>query len=310
LYGTAALSRFRTAHVMVVGIGGVGSWVVEALARSGIGRLTLVDLDEVCVSNINRQLHALDSTVGRPKVEVMVERVRAISPEARVEGRVEFFTADTASRLLGLETGSISEGRPDFVVDAIDAMSTLPDEIKTIIKDLANAAPKTDADLTTESKKLAVASRTLVEILNRTPGESESVEAEINLQVVTFGVFQLLENYGYKPAVGDLVQTWKTLDMRTNAYQTLIDGLIDFIKKHACALKALKSDDTINTDVTYKKVTWEMQYSLWEELSVYGNTVRTQPLIKAFNENNQMASAKVDFDGEKIDSLIDPISPE
>jgi len=195
-------------------------------------------------------------------------------------------------------------------LDAIDAMSTLPDEIKTIIKDLANAVPKTDADLTTESKKLAVASRTLVEILNRTPGESESVEAEINLQVITFGIFQLLENYGYKPAVGDLVQTWKTLDMRTDAYQTLIDGLVDFIKKHACALKALKSDDTINTDVTYKKVTWEMQYSLWEELSVYGNTVRTQPLIKAFNENNQMASAKVDFDGEKIDSLIDPISPE
>jgi tRNA A37 threonylcarbamoyladenosine dehydratase len=97
--------------------------VVEALARSGIGRLTLVDLDEVCVSNINRQLHALDSTVGRSKVEVMVERVRTISPEARVEGRVEFFTADTASRLLGLETDSISEDRPDFVVDAIDAMS-------------------------------------------------------------------------------------------------------------------------------------------------------------------------------------------
>jgi len=123
LYGTATLSRFRAAHVMVVGIGGVGSWVVEALARSGIGRLTLVDLDEVCVSNINRQLHALDSTVGRSKVEVMVERVRTISPEARVEGRVEFFTADTASRLLGLETDSISEDRPDFVVDAIDAMS-------------------------------------------------------------------------------------------------------------------------------------------------------------------------------------------
>lgn len=123
LYGKAALSRFRAAHVMVVGIGGVGSWVVEALARSGIGRLTLVDLDEVCVSNINRQLHALDSTVGRSKAEVMVERVRAISPEARVDGRVEFFTADTASRLLGLETDSISEDRPDFVVDAIDAMS-------------------------------------------------------------------------------------------------------------------------------------------------------------------------------------------
>ena len=123
LHGKAALGRFRAAHVMVVGIGGVGSWVVEALARSGIGRLTLVDLDEVCVSNINRQLHALDSTVGRSKVEVMAERVRALSPEARVDARIEFFTAETASRLLGLEGGSIPGDRPDFVVDAIDAMS-------------------------------------------------------------------------------------------------------------------------------------------------------------------------------------------
>jgi tRNA A37 threonylcarbamoyladenosine dehydratase len=123
LYGTAALTRFRAAHVMVVGIGGVGSWVVEALARSGVGRLSLVDLDDVCVSNINRQLHALDSTVGQSKVQVMAERVRAISPETRVEPRVEFFTAETGPRLLGLAEGAGSPERPDFVVDAIDAMA-------------------------------------------------------------------------------------------------------------------------------------------------------------------------------------------
>src|SRR5690554_967682 len=64
LYGTRAYERFRTAHVVVVGVGGVGSWTVEALARSGIGKLTLIDLDDVCVSNVNRQLHALDGTVG------------------------------------------------------------------------------------------------------------------------------------------------------------------------------------------------------------------------------------------------------
>lgn len=107
LYGTAALTRFRAAHVMVVGIGGVGSWVVEALARSGVGRLSLVDLDDVCVSNINRQLHALDSTVGQSKVQVMAERVRVISPETRVEPREEFFTAETGPRLLGLAEGWI-----------------------------------------------------------------------------------------------------------------------------------------------------------------------------------------------------------
>lgn len=123
LYGVAALARFRAAHVMVVGLGGVGSWAAESLARSGVGRLSLVDLDEVCISNINRQLHALDSTVGRPKVEVMAERIRDLSPETRVEARVEFFTAETAMRLLGLESAPGSDGRPDLVIDAIDAVA-------------------------------------------------------------------------------------------------------------------------------------------------------------------------------------------
>src|SRR3982750_4807792 len=81
LYGKAGLERIRRAHVCVVGIGGVGSWAVEALARSGVGHLTLIDLDEVCVSNVNRQLHALNADVGRAKVEVMAERVRGINPE-------------------------------------------------------------------------------------------------------------------------------------------------------------------------------------------------------------------------------------
>ena len=73
LVSDAGLARLRAAHVCVVGIGGVGSWAVEALARSGVGALTLIDLDEVCVTNINRQLHALEGTVGRAKVDVMAD---------------------------------------------------------------------------------------------------------------------------------------------------------------------------------------------------------------------------------------------
>ncbi len=112
LFGAAGLERLRRAHVCVVGVGGVGSWAVEALARSGVGRLTLVDLDEVCVSNVNRQLPALDGAVGRPKVEVLAERARAINPECAVRPVTEFFTASNAEPLL-------SE-RPDAVLDAID----------------------------------------------------------------------------------------------------------------------------------------------------------------------------------------------
>src|SRR5205085_9094738 len=100
LVGRAGLDRLRSARVAVVGVGGVGSWVVEGLARSGIGELTLVDLDDVCVTNVNRQLPALDGQVGRPKVIVLAERVQAINPACRVTLVHEFFTKASADRLL------------------------------------------------------------------------------------------------------------------------------------------------------------------------------------------------------------------
>jgi tRNA A37 threonylcarbamoyladenosine dehydratase len=112
LYGCAGLERLRAAHVCVVGIGGVGTWAAEALARSGVGALTLVDLDEVCMTNINRQLHALTETVGRAKVEVMAERIRAINPDCRVTAAQTFFNAQTAAELL--------TPKYDFILDAID----------------------------------------------------------------------------------------------------------------------------------------------------------------------------------------------
>lgn len=113
IYGAAGLQRLAVAHVAVVGLGGVGSWVVEACARSGIGRLTLIDLDHVSESNINRQSHALDSTVGAAKVQVMQRRVADINPACVVEGIEEFVDADNLETLL-------PAGRFDFVVDAID----------------------------------------------------------------------------------------------------------------------------------------------------------------------------------------------
>jgi tRNA A37 threonylcarbamoyladenosine dehydratase len=115
LYGKAGLERLRAARVCLVGIGGVGTWAAEALARSGIGGLTLVDLDEVCVSNVNRQLHALTETVGRAKVDVMAERIRAINPDCQAIAEQKFFTGETADELLA--------PRFDFVLDAIDSVA-------------------------------------------------------------------------------------------------------------------------------------------------------------------------------------------
>ncbi len=115
LLGREALARLRAAHICVVGVGGVGSWAAEALARGGVGAITLIDLDEVCVSNVNRQLHALDGQIGRPKVNVLAERIRLINPICRLEAVQEFFVASNAERLLV----------PDYsaVVDAIDSVT-------------------------------------------------------------------------------------------------------------------------------------------------------------------------------------------
>jgi tRNA A37 threonylcarbamoyladenosine dehydratase len=111
LYGAGALSRAAAAHVVVVGIGGVGSWAAEALARSGIGRLTLIDLDHVAESNINRQVQALESTLGAAKVVAMRERIAAINPDCGVDGVEEFIDERNPAELIP---------PCDAVIDAID----------------------------------------------------------------------------------------------------------------------------------------------------------------------------------------------
>jgi tRNA A37 threonylcarbamoyladenosine dehydratase len=112
LFGTAAMETLAGATVVVVGVGGVGSWTVEGLIRSGVGRIVMIDGDDVCVTNTNRQLPALSGTVGRPKTAVLAERMRLINPEAVLEERVEFLGAGNVAQLL--------PGGIDFVIDAVD----------------------------------------------------------------------------------------------------------------------------------------------------------------------------------------------
>ncbi|HST44240.1 MAG TPA: tRNA threonylcarbamoyladenosine dehydratase [Luteimonas sp.] len=116
LYGRGTVERLVRRHVVVVGMGGVGSWVAEALARSAVGRLTLIDADDICVSNTNRQLPALDGHYGRNKAEAMAERCRAISPGARVTPVAEFLVSANLERLLPDDA--------DLVVDACDSFRT------------------------------------------------------------------------------------------------------------------------------------------------------------------------------------------
>ncbi|QGZ39845.1 tRNA A37 threonylcarbamoyladenosine dehydratase [Pseudoduganella flava] len=114
LYGDLALARFRAAHVCVIGVGGVGSWVVEALARSAIGRLTLIDLDNVAESNINRQIQALTDTVGMAKVTALTQRIAQINPYCKVTEIEDFVTPDNLDEMIGAHDY-------DYVIDAIDS---------------------------------------------------------------------------------------------------------------------------------------------------------------------------------------------
>ena len=116
LYGAPALARFQQAHVCVIGVGGVGSWAVEALARSAIGHLTLIDLDNVGISNVNRQLQAVTADFGKPKIQALAERIAGINPRAVVSQIEDFITADNLPQLVPAGF--------DYVIDAIDQWRT------------------------------------------------------------------------------------------------------------------------------------------------------------------------------------------
>lgn len=115
LLGRDGVRRLRDSHVLVLGVGGVGSHCIEALARSGVGRLTLVDNDTVSLTNINRQSIAYHSTIGQYKTRIMEARILDINPAAKVETREQFVLAENVEELL--------EDRPDFIVDAIDTVA-------------------------------------------------------------------------------------------------------------------------------------------------------------------------------------------
>ena len=114
LLGDDAVRRIQEARIIVFGVGGVGSWCVEGLVRSGVRRMTIVDSDRVCASNVNRQLMATSKTIGRIKVDALREHLLEVSPEADIEARFEAFNAETA--------GSFDIGSYDYVIDAIDSL--------------------------------------------------------------------------------------------------------------------------------------------------------------------------------------------
>lgn len=120
LVGDAKMKKLMDSHVMVIGLGGVGSWAAEMLARSGVGTLTLVDFDEVCITNFNRQLHALQGSVGTQKATAVAERLAKINPSAKIIPILRFFNNDSREEIFSPE---LAGKRPDFVIDAIDSIT-------------------------------------------------------------------------------------------------------------------------------------------------------------------------------------------
>ena len=138
MVGEEGIERLKNSKVIVFGVGGVGSYTVEALARSGIGQITMVDFDEISESNINRQLHSLRSTIGKSKIDVMKDRILDINPECKVE-LVKKLVYDDVDEIFGnSENKSLNNSKYDFVVDAIDVIRSKVNLIEYCIKNKIN----------------------------------------------------------------------------------------------------------------------------------------------------------------------------
>lgn len=123
IYGNNAYQRFQQAHICVIGLGGVGSWVVEGLVRSGIGHMTLIDMDHVAESNINRQCQATDHTIGQAKTQALAERIASINPQCKVNCIDRFIDADNEAELLNPSTNAVAPAY-HWVIDCIDSFRT------------------------------------------------------------------------------------------------------------------------------------------------------------------------------------------
>ena len=166
-YGQAAVNNFKTAHICIIGLGGVGSWAVEALARSAIGKLTLIDLDNVAASNINRQIQALDKTIGMPKTTALFERVKSINPMCQITEIEDFINLNNIEQLISPDYTYVIDCTDDFRVKAALCAYCRRQKIKLLVTGGAGGQTQpgkiTVADLSrTEQDSLLTQTRRLL----------------------------------------------------------------------------------------------------------------------------------------------------
>jgi len=190
LYGSAGLAKLQASHIVVVGIGGVGSWAAEALARNAVGAITLVDLDNIAESNVNRQIHALDDSFGKAKVTAMAERIRAINPACVVREIEDFVTVDNARKMLDFHFDCLLDCIDDAAAKAV--LAALCTDLKYPIIMSGSAGGRLDsthikvADLSSVSHdKLLAKARNLLRRDYNFPSASNSKKsAKFNVNCV------------------------------------------------------------------------------------------------------------------------------
>lgn len=123
------MSRLRSSHIMIIGVGGVGSWCAESLARSGVGKITLVDFDDICITNTNRQLHTMTGLIGTKKATVMADRLKKINPQGEYNSIEMFYSKETSEEILNPST----DKSPDLVIDCIDNLKAKSHLIATCV---------------------------------------------------------------------------------------------------------------------------------------------------------------------------------
>lgn len=185
-----------------------------------------------------------------------------------------------------------------------DPNSTLPESIRKTLLALLSDTVLDETDLRKSGKQLSVYASGLADIVNTSPNPTEVAQADFDLQLVASGMYEMVENYGNKHAINDLIGLWKKLDTRSDAFQGLEDLFTTFAKTGTLEL-AGRPD--LEKPEDKQQLTFDMQYAVWVKIASYGNLERSKNLLATFEESQQMRTAKLEFKGEPLDSLIEDV---
>lgn len=215
--------------------------------------------------------------------------------------------SETGNFAAALEAAEVSDVPSSLTPETLgmlldDPNSSIPESIRNSLKTLFSGAVLPEKEVTSLSKQLAVCASGLADAVNLSSNPTEVAQSDVDLQVVMSGMFSLVTEYGQKHALNDLVSVWKKLDTRSASFESVQNGFIEFSKTGTMGLSGrpdlVKPEDK-------QQLTFDMQYAMWVKISAYGHLARSKVVLAAFEESQQMRTAKLEFKGEPLDSLVD-----